>query len=115
MTDKIKILDPDGINPNPLTQQPYSDEYKELAKKWSKLPVYKKANEIVDAIKNNNVLVILSFTGSGKSILVPALTLSAIGYDKKIAMTLPKQIIAKSVAEFSSKLLDSPLGEIIGY
>ena len=38
--NKIVILDPDGINPNPLTGEPYSEEYKELAKKWRNFPMY---------------------------------------------------------------------------
>jgi hypothetical protein len=33
----IGILDPDGIELNPLNGQPYSEQYKTLAKKWSKL------------------------------------------------------------------------------
>ena len=34
--DNIGILDPEGINLNPLNGQKYSDEYKKLAQKWSK-------------------------------------------------------------------------------
>lgn len=45
MSDKsikgmIGILDPNGENNNPLTEQPYSETYKNLGKIWSKFPAY---------------------------------------------------------------------------
>ena len=46
MNNNIGILDIKGENPNPLTNNPYSDEYKKLAKTWSKFPAYEKAEEI---------------------------------------------------------------------
>lgn len=111
----IGILDPKGINNNPLNEKPYSDEYKELAKKWSTFPAYKKANEIINAIKENQVILIVSKTGSGKTVLVPKYTLHSFNYNAKIAVTLPKQIIAKSAAEFAAKTLDVTLGKEVGY
>ena len=37
---KIGILDPGGINPNPLTGQQYSRNIKDLGKIWSTYPTY---------------------------------------------------------------------------
>jgi hypothetical protein len=54
--DNIGILDPDGINNNPLTDKPYSDLYKELGKKWSNLPAYKNHKKIIKMIEDNQVL-----------------------------------------------------------
>lgn len=115
MDNNIGILDPDGINVNPLTQNPYSDEYKKLAKIWSKFPAYEKAKEIINSININQVVLITSGTGSGKTVLLPKFCLHSLNYDKKIAVTLPKQIIAKSAAEFAAKTLDVKLGEEVGY
>lgn len=114
---KKGIMDPEGINNNPINDLPYSEEYKELAKKWSQLPAYKKAKEILKTIANNQVTLVISSTGSGKSVMVPKFVLHLFDYDKnkKIAMTLPKQITAKSSAEFAAKTLDVKLGEEIGY
>lgn len=109
------ILDPDGINDNPLTGKPYSDTYKKLGKIWSKFPAYEKATEIIKDIINHQVILIVSGTGSGKTVLLPKYTLHAFDYKGKIAITLPKQIIAKSAAEFSAKTLDVNLGEHVGY
>lgn len=115
MSGNIGILDPDGINLNPLTGEPYSDTYKELAKIWRKFPAYKKANEIINAIKTNQVILITSGTGSGKTVLLPKFMLHVFNYEKKIAVTLPKQMITQSSAEFASICLDVKLGDDVGY
>ncbi len=109
------ILDPEGKNINPLNNQPYSDNYKELAQIWSKFPAYDNAKGIIDDIKKHSVILVESSTGSGKTVLVPKYALHALNYDAKIAITLPKQIIAKSAAEFAAKTLDVTLGKEVGY
>jgi pre-mRNA-splicing factor ATP-dependent RNA helicase DHX15/PRP43 len=109
------ILDPEGKNNNPLTGKPYSDTYKKLGKIWSKFPAYEKAKEIIQDIKDHQVILIVSGTGSGKTVLVPKYTLHSYDYKGKIAITLPKQINAKSAAEFASKTLDVEIGQQVGY
>lgn len=111
----IGILDPDGINLNPLTNQPYSETYKELSKVWRNFPAYKKANQIIEAINTNQVILITSGTGSGKTVLLPKFMLHVFNYEKKIAVTLPKQMIAQSAAEYASLTLDVKLGDDVGY
>lgn len=111
----IGILDPSGHNNNPLTEKPYSEEYKHLSKIWSKFPAYKRVTEIIKDIHNNQVILITAATGSGKTVLVPKYTLHALKYSKKIAITLPKQMITKSAAEFAAKTLDVNIGDEVGY
>lgn len=112
---KIGILDPKGLELNPLTGKEYSDTYKELGKIWSKFPAYEKSEDIIKGIVENNVILITSGTGSGKTVLVPKYCLHAFNYKGKIAVTLPKQVITESAAEFASKTLDVKLGEHVGY
>lgn len=109
------ILDPEGNNNNPLTDKEYSQDYKDLAKIWSKFPAYKEANKYISYIKDNQVILVQSSTGSGKTVLFPKYALHALDYDGKIAITLPKQIIAKSAAEFAAKTLDVEIGKDVGY
>ncbi len=113
--NNIGILDIKGENPNPLTNEPYSDDYKKLAQIWSKFPAYEKAEEIINKIKENQVILVISGTGSGKTVLLPKYVLHVLDYNKKIAITLPKQIIAKSAAEFAAKTLDVKIGSEVGY
>jgi len=114
-SNKIGILDPVGHNKNPLTGKDYSETYKNLAKIWSKFPAYDNPENTIDQIKNHNVILVISGTGSGKTVLFPKYVLHSFDYNAKIAITLPKQIITKLAAQFSADTLDVILGEEVGY
>jgi pre-mRNA-splicing factor ATP-dependent RNA helicase DHX15/PRP43 len=115
INDKIGILDPEGLNLNPLTYQPYSQAYKDLAKIWSTYPTYKKANEVLKSITDNQLIFIVAGTGAGKSVIIPKIALHYTNYVGKIAMTLPKRLVTLSAATFSAKVSDITLGKEIGY
>lgn len=111
----IGIFDPHGKNLNPLNNKPYSDTYKSLSKFWFNLPAYKMAKDVVETIHKNDVVLIISSTGSGKSVLIPKYCLHVNNYTGHTVMTLPKKLITKATAEFSAKCLDVNLGEQVGY
>ena len=112
---KIGIFDPDGKNKNPFNDKEYSDEYKVLAKMWSNLPAYKKGKDIVKEIEKNDIILVKSETGSGKSVLVPKFAIHTLDYKGLTVMTLPKKIITQATAEFAAKTLDVEIGEYVGY
>jgi pre-mRNA-splicing factor ATP-dependent RNA helicase DHX15/PRP43 len=109
------IFDPKGKNLNPLNNLPYTETYKNLSYFWSNLPAYKMAKDIVKSIRKNDVILIISQTGSGKSVLIPKYCLHVNNYRGLTIMTLPKKLITKATAEFSAKTLDVNLGEQVGY
>lgn len=111
----IGILDPEGKNNNPLTEQPYSETYKNLGKVWSKFPAYNDPEKYIETINNNDVVLVVSGTGSGKTVLFPKYALHALDYQGKIAITLPKRDIAESAAQFAADTLDVKIGEEVGY
>lgn len=111
----IGIFDPEGKNANPFNNKPYSNTYKSLAKFWSNLPAYKMAKDVVEAIYRNDVVLIISGTGSGKSVLVPKYCIHVNNYSGQTIMTLPKKLITKATAEFAAKTLDVEIGEYVGY
>jgi HrpA-like RNA helicase len=115
--NNIGILDPNGVNINPINSKPYSQSYKDIRErtKWDKLPAYDNRISIINDCSSNQVILVISGTGSGKTVLIPKFALHAIGYDSHIITTLPKQIIAKSAAEFAAATLDVELGKEIGY
>ena len=78
--NKIGVLDPGGINPNPLTNEPYSDDYKKLGKVWSSFPAFTKADEILESITKNQITLVISGTGSGKTVLFPKYALHNLNY-----------------------------------
>ncbi len=115
ISQRIGILDPDGKNLNPLTEQPYSETYKNLGKVWSNFPAYNDPEKYIDTIKKNDVVLVVSGTGSGKTVLFPKYALHALDYQGKIAITLPKRDIAESAAQFAADTLDVKIGEEVGY
>uniref|UniRef100_A0A6C0C9X6 Helicase ATP-binding domain-containing protein n=1 Tax=viral metagenome TaxID=1070528 RepID=A0A6C0C9X6_9ZZZZ len=118
-SDKIGIMDPEGKNNNPLTQEPYSDRYRQLSvdpdKGWSFYPAYDKAKEILKSLHDNQLTLIISGTGSGKTVLLPKFALHYTNYKGKVAITLPKKSATASAAEFAALTLDVPIGNDIGY
>ena len=115
MNKNIGILDPDGKNNNPLNDQPYSDKYKMIAKVWSKFPAYENPKDIIKIINDNQVILVISGTGSGKTVLIPKYALHQTEYKGHVLISLPKHIIAHSAAEFAALTLDVNLGEQVGY
>ena len=80
------------------------------------LPVASKKDELVELIKNNQVVVIAGETGSGKTTQIPKICLEAgLGVHGKIGCTQPRRLAARSVAERISEELGSSLGQIVGY
>jgi ATP-dependent helicase HrpA len=80
------------------------------------LPVYQHRDMILEALKNNQAIVVESPTGSGKTTQLPVI-LHEAGYAKNgiIGVTQPRRIAAISVSEFISKQLDQPMGGLAGY
>ena len=80
------------------------------------LPVASKKDELVELIKNNQVVVIAGETGSGKTTQIPKICLEAgLGVHGKIGCTQPRRLAARSVAERIAEELGSKLGELVGY
>ena len=131
----VGILDPSGQNKNPLTDKPYENlyinenefefpsgsnkfhkySYKNISKIWTNLIVYKKRNEMISAIKKNQVTLIKAGTGVGKTVLLPKFALHAGDYKDNVICCIPKKIITKETADFAAKCLDVKLGEHVGY
>ena len=126
--EKIGILDPEGIANNPLTGEPYKNlyytegeeisrdnfTYQSLAKMWSGFPMYQLKEQVLEGIYNNNVILVISGTGSGKTVLTPKFALHAMNYNAKIAITNPKRIPTISNAKFAAMCLDVEIGGPIG-
>ena len=77
------------------------------------LPVSQRRDDIVDAIRANQVLVLAGATGSGKTTQLPKMLLE-LGY-RSIAHTQPRRIAARTIAERISEELGTELGGLVGY
>ena len=83
---------------------------------YKKLPVYEQKNLILEKLKENQVIVVQSPTGSGKTTQLPVI-LHEAGYSQTgvIAVTQPRRIAALSVSEFISKQLKTKYPGLVGY
>ena len=80
------------------------------------LPVSKRREELLELIKQNQVVVIAGETGSGKTTQIPKICLEAgRGVFGKIGCTQPRRLAARSVSERIADELNSPLGTLVGY
>ena len=87
-----------------------------MAIDYQKLPVYEQKQKILDCLKDNQVIIVESPTGSGKTTQIPVILYEA-GYSTNgiIAVTQPRRIAAISVSEFISKQLKTEYPGLVGY
>jgi len=52
---------------NPFTDKPFSDKYRKILAGRRKLPVNKHRKEFLDLVQNNQVVILVGETGSGKT------------------------------------------------
>lgn len=80
------------------------------------LPVSERRQEIADAVRANQVVVVAGETGSGKTTQLPKICLDAgRGILGTIGHTQPRRLAARTVAQRIADELGSPLGETVGY
>ncbi len=80
------------------------------------LPVCARREELLEVIRDHQVVVIAGETGSGKTTQLPKLCLElGRGVRGRIGHTQPRRIAARSVAARIAEELNSPLGETVGY
>ncbi|GHE91402.1 ATP-dependent RNA helicase HrpA [Streptomyces fumanus] len=80
------------------------------------LPVSQKRDQIADAIRDHQVVIVAGETGSGKTTQIPKICLDlGRGVRGMIGHTQPRRIAARTVAERVADELDSPLGEAVGW
>jgi pre-mRNA-splicing factor ATP-dependent RNA helicase DHX15/PRP43 len=106
-----------GGSINPLNLKPYSARYHEIYQGRLKLPVTLYKEQFIQALQNNQSLVLVGETGSGKTTQTPQYCIEA-GYSKNgkmVACTQPRRVAAMSVAQRVADEMDVTLGEEVGY
>ncbi|CCH80064.1 ATP-dependent helicase [Nostocoides japonicum T1-X7] len=80
------------------------------------LPVVGRREEILDALRDHQVVVVAGETGSGKTTQLPKMLLEVgRGQAGQIGHTQPRRIAARSVAERMAEELRTELGDAVGY
>ena len=81
------------------------------------LPIYEFRDELLEAIKEHQVLVVVAETGSGKTTQLPQY-LHEAGYTKdgqRVGCTQPRRVAAMSVAARVAEEMGCRLGQEVGY
>ena len=83
---------------------------------YTQLPVYQQKDRILETLATNQVVVVQSPTGSGKTTQLPII-LHEAGYSGSgmIAVTQPRRIAALSVSEFIARQLKTSYPGLVGY
>ncbi|KAL6646502.1 hypothetical protein ACP70R_018110 [Stipagrostis hirtigluma subsp. patula] len=89
---------------------------RELQDERKTLPIYKFRDELLKAVEEYQVIVIVGETGSGKTTQIPQY-LHEAGYTAKgkVACTQPRRVAAMSVAARVSQEMGVKLGHEVGY
>ncbi len=83
---------------------------------YTELPVYAQRERILKALEHNQVIVVESPTGSGKTTQLPVI-LKEAGYTSKgmVGVTQPRRIAAVSVCDFIRKQVQPENPEFVAY
>ncbi|KAF7966241.1 hypothetical protein HWV62_39435 [Athelia sp. TMB] len=103
---------------NPFTKQPHSAQYKKILEGRKKLPVFAQMDEFYKMFSNNQIIVMVGETGSGKTTQIPQfVAYSDLPHTKGklVACTQPRRVAAMSVAKRVADEMDVTLGRQVGY
>ncbi|XP_024633880.1 probable pre-mRNA-splicing factor ATP-dependent RNA helicase DEAH2 [Medicago truncatula] len=110
------------IGNNRWNGKPYSPSYFEILEKRKTLPVWHQKDDFLQFFKDNQILILVGETGSGKTTQIPQFVLEAVDLEtpdkhKKmmIACTQPRRVAAMSVSRRVAEEMDVSIGEEVGY
>ena len=110
MDDPIPFLN--GMTLRQLIEQADIEKKTKDNREFETLPVAEYREQIVAAVRENPVVVIMAETGAGKSTQVPQYLLDA-GYN--VLVTQPRRLAAYSVAKRVAFEINEELGRTVGY
>ncbi|KAK8511722.1 hypothetical protein V6N13_029316 [Hibiscus sabdariffa] len=117
---KASVMDGDNFDNQMSTESPETSKAKSELEKLQEdrktLPIYPYRDDLLKAVEEYQVLVIVGETGSGKTTQIPQY-LHEAGYTKrgKVGCTQPRRVAAMSVAARVSQEMGVKLGHEVGY
>lgn len=111
------------IDTKKLEKESRDKERKQIQETRTRLPVYERREELLQAIAENQIIIVQGETGCGKTTQIPQY-LHEEGYTKTemkhgeikiVGCTQPRRVAAMSVAARVSQEIGSKLGHMVGY
>lgn len=102
---------------NPFTGILYTQKYHSLYRKRITLPVFEYRSDFMRLLSENQCIVLVGETGSGKTTQIPQWCVEyarSMG-GKAVSCTQPRRVAAMSVAQRVSEEMDVDLGQEVGY
>ncbi|KAF8636059.1 hypothetical protein AX14_010491, partial [Amanita brunnescens Koide BX004] len=103
---------------NPFTKVPHTQQYRNILETRKKLPVFAQMEEFYKMFSENQIIVMVGETGSGKTTQIPQFVVySDLPHTrgKLVACTQPRRVAAMSVAKRVADEMDVELGRQVGY
>ncbi|KAG6334347.1 hypothetical protein ID866_4738, partial [Astraeus odoratus] len=103
---------------NPFTKVPHTPQYRKILEARKKLPVFSQMDEFFKMFNENQIIVMVGETGSGKTTQIPQfVAYSDLPHTKGkiVACTQPRRVAAMSVAKRVADEMDVELGRQVGY
>lgn len=107
---------------NKFTNKPYSRRWATIYEKRTKLPVWEYQETFMRLLDENQTIVLVGETGSGKTTQIPQWCVDYClkqsqesGQKLYVACTQPRRVAAMSVAARVAEEMDVGLGEQVGY
>ncbi|XP_057516708.1 probable pre-mRNA-splicing factor ATP-dependent RNA helicase DEAH2 isoform X2 [Amaranthus tricolor] len=118
------IMNNGTVNPsiNRWNGRIYTPRFFEILEKRKSLPVWQQKEEFLQVLNNNQILILVGETGSGKTTQIPQFVIEAVELDSTdkrrkmmVACTQPRRVAAMSVSRRVAEEMDVTLGEEVGY
>ncbi|WKY07890.1 hypothetical protein Q1695_007409 [Nippostrongylus brasiliensis] len=109
------------IEVNPYTKLPYNEKYWQLWEKRHQLPVWEYKEKFMEILHNNQCMILVGETGSGKTTQIPQWCVEYVrqraipGQRRLVACTQPRRAAAMSAAARVADEMDVKLGQEVGY
>ncbi|KAL6926127.1 hypothetical protein ACO0SA_001668 [Hanseniaspora valbyensis] len=95
-------------------EEEYDEEEENVVDNSFELPIERHKEKLLELISENQVIIIIGHTGSGKSTKLPQFLVKDLKYNR-VCVTQPRRLAAISIATRVSEEMNVELGEEVGY